>query len=117
MLVTKRVYEADGKTVRQECTVEYDFGDNLDAAVEKFGEEAVFRGYVAAAKIALQGVMGNNMAKEKSDEEIQNLVDEWIYGAVTQTRKTMLEKAMDQVGKMSPDEKAAFLARLKEDAE
>lgn len=90
------VVDDEGKVVNQEVQVEYDFGDNLDAAVETCGADTVFSNFKANAKVALQGIMRNNLKAGKTAEQIQELVNSWKPGVVME--------------KTSVDPKQAFMA-------
>jgi hypothetical protein len=96
-----------------EATVSYDFGENLDEAVELFGAEVVYKRFRAAAVVDLQGVIRRNLQGEnpKSEEEIQAAIDEWKPG-VQRARKSKQEKALDLLEGMSDEERASFLEAL-----
>lgn len=98
--------------------VNYDFGDSLQDAVDKFGEDVVFESFKAHAKINLQALLRRAMAPDKegnvkSDAEIHQMVSEWKPGVSQVTRKSSLEKAQDQVEKLSPDEVKKLLESLR----
>ena len=52
------------------ATVSYDFGENLQDAVAKFGEEVVFTNMQQSMKISLQALLRRGFDKGQSDEEI-----------------------------------------------
>lgn len=94
---------------RPPITTYYDFGDNLEEAVEKFGEEAVFSRYLSAGTVDLQGYIrgmmkkmtgeGDDAAYENSDEEIVAAVKDYVLG-VKKAAKTPKEKAMELLQSM-----------------
>lgn len=102
------------------ATVTYDFGDNLDEAVEKFSSEVVYSRFKSAATIDLQALIRRHLgAKDengnpapKSQEEIQALVNQWSPGAQTRTRKTDKQKAEELLTKLPPAQLAELLAQL-----
>ena len=55
-----------------ECTVEYDFGADLDASVELFGSEKVYDGFLANAKVGLQSGLRACLAAGKDCQEFAN---------------------------------------------
>ena len=99
-------------------SVDYDFGDNLQEAVELFGDDVVFSRFKAAAVVDLQALIRRHLGgeKPKTAEEIQALVSEWKPGVSKRVRKSTTEKAQDLIGQMSAEEKAALLASLQADA-
>ena len=96
------------------ATITYDFGDDLDAAVERFGADVIFSRFVAAATVDLQALIRRNLKGEnpKSESEIQGLVDEWSPGISTRARKSPQEKAQAAIDALSDDEKATLLESL-----
>lgn len=95
-------------------TVSYDFGDDLDSAVELFGADVVFQRFKAAATIDLQSLIRRHISgeKPKTQEEIQGIVDEWTPGVTTRTRKSPKEKVLSILEGLSEEERARLLAEL-----
>jgi len=95
------------------ATVKYDFGSTLGEAVEKFGEEVVYKRFCAAVTIDIQALIRRNLGGETpaSTQEIQATLNEWKPG-VQRARKSQKEKAMDLLEAMSDADKAAILAEL-----
>jgi hypothetical protein len=106
------------------ATVSYDFGDNLDEAVELFGEEVVFMRFKSAATIDLQALIRRHLgAKDKegkptpkSEEDIQKLAAEWTPGVQTRKRKTDKQKAEELLSKLPAAQLAELLASLQNGA-
>jgi len=96
------------------ATVNYDFGDDLDGAVDLFGADVIFSRFAAAATVDLQALIRRHLKGEnpKSEKEIQVLVSEWKPGTSTRVRKTPQQKAQEAVEALSDDEKAALLESL-----
>jgi hypothetical protein len=94
--------------------VTYDFGDNLEQAVEIFGAEVVFSRFKAAAIVDLQALIRRHLDSDppKSAEEIQALATEWRPGVSTRKRKSTKEKAEDLFSQMSAEERTALLESL-----
>jgi hypothetical protein len=91
----------------------YEFGDTLEDAVAKFGDKAVFNGYIAEAKIALQGVIRDALNKGKTSEEIDAIVIEWKPG-ISRPRiaQDPMEAMMAKFLKMDDAGKRDFLQKL-----
>lgn len=96
------------------ATVKYDFGDTLEAASEKFGDDVIFSRFVAAATVDLQALIRRNLKGEnpKSEKEIQALVNEWQPGVSTRTRKSPQEKAAAAIEALTDEQKAELLESL-----
>jgi hypothetical protein len=96
------------------ATVTFDFGDDLDGAVELFGADVVFSRFVSAATVDLQALIRRNLSGEepKSEEEIQGIVSEWRPGVSTRKRKSAKEKAAEAIDALSDDERQALLDSL-----
>lgn len=103
-----------------EATVNYDFGGNIENAVDKFGAEAVYAVFEQQATVKLQAVIRGMLKKGATPEEIQARVDKYVIGTVNRaegTGKSTEEKLLKSFAKMSVDEQVAFLAKLKSQAE
>ena len=94
----------------------FDFGGSTARAVELFGEEAVYNGFIKGAKVALQGNVRAKLSLEgedaKTDDEILAEAADWKPGtrATRATSKTSkIEKLLEG---MEDDEKAALLLKL-----
>ena len=102
--------------------VEYDFGDNLQDAVEKFGEDVVFSRYKASAVIDLQSFIRGKIRQQMSAEgfsgdldtdAIQEAVSEWTLGVKAQrSAKSAEEKARDLLARLPAEVRAQLLAEI-----
>lgn len=93
--------------------VEFDLPEG-QALIDKYGVELVTSKAHGALVIDIQAVMRRHIEAGKSAEEIQKAVDEWqpgVRGPVT--KQSPFEKALGALGKLSEEEKAALLAKLK----
>jgi hypothetical protein len=108
-----KVSASNDETARS-IEVPYDFGDNLDQACELFNDNIVFEGFVSDATVGLQGFVRRLLKLEGdkivSDEDILLKASEWRPGA--KPKKSALDKAMELLGKLSAEEKAAVLASI-----
>lgn len=100
------------------CTVEYDFGDNLDEAVSRFGADVVFARFKSASVVDLQALVRRHLQgeKPKTPEEIQALANEWKPGVATRKRKSTTEKIEELLSGMSEADRAAAIAALQAQA-
>ena len=96
----------------RQVSVAYDFGDNLDQAVELFGADLVFNRYESAVTIDLQALIRRGIKADKTDEEIAKMAAEWKPGIKQVVRKSAQEKIKDAFGAMSEDDKKAMLEQL-----
>lgn len=99
------------------ATVTYDFGDNLEEAVEKFGADVVFARFKNAATVDLQALIRRHLdtapdAPKKTAAEIQELATAWKPGVVTRKRKSASEKFEELFGQLSETDRQAMLEKL-----
>jgi len=105
------------------ASVSFDFGDNLNEAQEKFGDDVVFSRFVAAATVDIQALIrrhlkaptdkdGNSTGEPKTEAEIQAIVADYKPGTSTRVRVSAAEKANRAIEALSPEEKAALLESL-----
>lgn len=100
------------RTNGPEIKVEYDFGNNIAAMVQKFGEETVFNHAKGSLVVSLQGWLRAQLDTEKKPGEIKEAAKTWKPGQRKQG-KTAAEKLRDSLAKMSPEDRAALLKELK----
>jgi hypothetical protein len=104
--------EATYKDTGRKCMVNYDFGEDVNEAVEKFGAEVVHTNFIAQAKVRAQAIMRDLMEKGKTDEEIQNEINAWKPGIQRARTVDALATVQTKFNTMSDEEKAAFIADL-----
>jgi hypothetical protein len=103
----------DGEAVILEASVNYDFGDNLQAAIENCGEEAVFSNFVANAKVGLQSIIRSKLKQGLTPDQIQAIADSWKPGMVADKVQIDPAQAIKAAfNTWSPEKKAEFLAGL-----
>lgn len=99
-------------SVERSISVEYNFGENLAEAVEKFGEDAVFNGFMADGKVGLQAFVRARLGKTDeeymTDEQILAEAEAWKPGQRKQAADPMA-KLQALLSKLSPDQRAALL--------
>jgi len=93
----------------------YDFGDTLDQASEKFGDDVVMDNYKKSARISVQTRIRDLMKAGKTDDEIREYVEkEWVPGLKTaRVQVSTAEKLLKAFSKMPAEEQALILAALK----
>lgn len=117
-MATEIITTKDGKDAEsRKVSVEFDFGNDLEDAVSKFGAEAVFAGFKADATVGLQAFVRSRMkATEEdseelkyTDEEIVAAVAEWKPGVKTRKSADPLEKLKALLDKLPAEARAALL--------
>ena len=103
---------SDGGT-SVEC--DYDFGDDIEDMVERFGDEVcknMIRGHI---KFGLQGAMRRWLTEGLDADEIQEKVAAYLPG-LSKPKKSAVEKERDRLSKLDPEtrerEKEALRALL-----
>lgn len=94
--------------------VTYDFGDNLQDAVAKFGEEVVFSRFESAAVIDAQALIRRGIKAEKTDEEIASTLAAWKPGVKQVVRKSASEKIKDAFSGLTAEQKKEMLKALRD---
>jgi hypothetical protein len=105
----------EARTTKSDRVVstQYDFGSNLDEAVEKFGEAVVYGVFLDQAVIRLQAMLRRCIEGEVPDKEIPEKVAQWKMTVGGRERKSAAEKVQDLLGKMSPEQKQELLKSLR----
>lgn len=108
---------ADGS---RSLSVNYDFGDNLDEAVQKFGADVVFTKFRASAIIDLQGRIRSGLKrtgeKVMTDEQIVASLANWKPTIATLgagSRKVTVEGLLEKAAKMTDEDRRTLLEQLK----
>lgn len=91
--------------------VNFDMPADLDGLVARFGADSVYSNAVGSYVISLQALCRRHI--EKSDEEIQDLVNNWDPNTRSPAvKQTAFERASSALGKLSAEERAALIAKL-----
>lgn len=92
-------------------SVNFEFPESLEGLSEKFGSDAVYDAAVGQFIISIQATCRRHI--EKSDAEIQALVDSWNPNErAAAVRATPEERAKNAVAKLSPEARAELLRQL-----
>lgn len=90
----------------------YDLPESLADLTAKFGEEAVASAARGAFVISLQALARRHIGK--TDAEIEELAKNWNPNERTPAvKQTAFEKASSALTKLSPEEKAELLKKLR----
>ena len=112
---TGKIKGSDGKPVS--ISIEYDFGENLEDAIKKYGEVVVFDLYKAAANIRVQNIARSALLNGKAPEEVVKLAEKYVLGtSVSKGPRDPVRTAETAVSRMSPEDEKKFLLKLKERA-
>jgi hypothetical protein len=114
MASEKFMTSESGEKEARKIELTYDFGDNLDAAAEKFGDDVVMDAFVKSAKIQLQARVRDLMKAGKTDAELMEYVqNEWVPGLKTaRVQVSTAEKLIKAFGKMTAEDQARILAAM-----
>lgn len=104
--------KATKSNMDREVAVSVDLGDGLQDAVAKFGEETVFAGFQAQAKIRAQAIIRDMMTEGKSDEDIQTFMNGWKPGMTRERQSDPTAAFMNKFSTLSPEEQAKFIEEL-----
>lgn len=95
-----------------EVSVSFDFGADLDEAVEKHTKEQVFALYKAKGVIAVQDAGRRLLTSGKSPEEVIELMKSFKFGMTLRTPVDPKTAAMSALSGMTPEERTQFLKDL-----
>jgi len=93
--------------------VGYDFGENVEQAIEMFGAEVVHSNFIRASKITLQAVMRRSLEANKTDEDISNIAASWKPGVALERSFDPLAALTNKMKNMSDADIAAVFEKLK----
>lgn len=103
---------ANTKDGEHSIEFDYDFGDSLEQAVERFGAEIVWAHTLRSLTIAVQGAARGMMKSGKSKDEILDAMSKWKPGTPREV-KSNEEKMRDLVAKMTPEQLEALQEQLR----
>lgn len=98
---------------QKSLTVNYDFGDNLQDAVTKFGEDVVFSNMQQSMKISLQALIRRGFDKGVTDEEIAAQAAGWKPGVAAQRTADPVAAIMAKWQGIPAEKRAELLKQLK----
>lgn len=93
-----------------EVSVDFDFGNNLDEVVSKFGDKAAFKSAVAGLKVQFRGWLLAQFISGKSAETIQaELSSAGWTPSERKARATKMDKLRNFIASLPPEEQVAFV--------
>jgi len=108
--------EITAKKNENTATVTYDFGDNLEDAREKFGDEVVFSHFVSKAKITAQAAIRRYLESGVDEDTIQEKMQDWQPGVSLERTVDPVAAVMRKFSSMTADDQAALIESLKSQA-
>lgn len=103
---------ANTKDGEHSIEFDYDFGDTIEAAIEKFGRDIVQSHLFRSLTIAAQGAARGMMKSGKEKQAILDAMAKWKPGEPRQM-KTKEEKMRELVASMSPEQLEALQNEIK----
>ena len=97
----------------KDVVVYYDFGENLEQALDLFDEKVIFSNFRASAKITAQAAMRRYLEAGKSVEEIAELMKNWKPGVALERKSDPVAAFKAKFASMSEADKIKALAELK----
>ena len=116
--MSKVVTSAGKASDSRKLEVEFDFGENLTDAIERFGEDVVFANYKRQASVGLQALIRSHLKQTtevgefaKTDEEIIAAIQSWTPSDGTVQRVDPSAKLEALLGKISEEDRVALLEK------
>ena len=103
--------EINGEKVK--VTVNYDFGENLDEARQKFGDEVVYSNYRAHAIVTIQSIVRRGIVAGKTPEAIQDEVSGVVLGVARRTSRDPVEAFYTKFQGLDKAAQADLIKKLK----
>ena len=97
----------------KDAVVYYDFGENLEQALDLFDEKVIFSNFRASAKITAQAAMRRYLDAGKPGEEIAELMKNWKPGVALERKSDPVAAFKAKFASMSEADKIKALAELK----
>lgn len=109
----------------EKVSANYDFGNDLAEAVEKFGEETVFTNFIANSAVTLQSNYRRWAKKWLEDEDnnvedggvalstyLQGKADKWVIGVISREKMSKVEKAFKATAGMTKEQLEEYAAKI-----
>lgn len=104
---TKKIGDVD-----KEAAILYDFGGSVEAAVEKFGADVVYSGFVRSAVITAQAVMRRLLEDGEDQASVETKMEAWKPGVSIERTVDPIKATIAKFDKLSPEEQADLIAKL-----
>ena len=103
----------EGSPVWVDVAGQYDFGENLNDAADKFGADVVFSQFVSGATVKIQALMRDKKKAGQTDEQIQEFLNTYKIGMVVErTAVNPLEAFKAAFKMMTPEQQRQQLIDL-----
>lgn len=99
--------------VDKAATTTYDFGENVQDMINKFGAEVVLSNARANMVITAQSAMRRYLEGGKSQEEIAGIMKSWKPGVALARQVDLVAPLVSQWGSFTPEKQAEILRTLK----
>ena len=107
------VLDGEGAPIWVEVAGQYDFGENLQDAADRFGADVVFSQFVSAATVKIQSLMRDKKKAGQTDEQIQDFLNTYKIGMVIErTAVNPLEAFKAAFKMMTPEQQREQLIAL-----
>ena len=107
------VNEKKGITEQMSCTVNFDVPDTVAEYTQRYGEEVSKAILDQQLNVKVQAGIRGKLIKGRTAEEIQAWADSYVPGAPP-SRKDPVEDLASKMAKLTPEQRDALKARLKE---
>ena len=95
------------------AVIAYDFGENIEDAVKKFGAEVVFTNFKRTATITAQAAMRRSLEGGKSQEDIAASMAGWQPGVAMERVVDPVAALVSRWDNYSAEEQAEIIKKLK----
>ena len=112
-MAAKEIAATSKKLDPRVAKINYDFGDDFEGAVAKFGKESILSNFIANAVVTIQAGIRGLAEKGKTDSEIQAVYDAWKPG-IARPRVADTTSLLDRFAKLDESKQEDLLAKLKE---
>lgn len=94
------------------ATVNFDFGETVEEAVEKFGADVVLSGFIRTSTITAQAAIRRYLEVGLEQEAIEEKMTDWKPGVTIQRVVDPVAAILRKADDMEGDELEALIAKL-----
>tara|TARA_R100000655_G_scaffold80569_2_gene119994 strand:- start:119 stop:460 length:342 start_codon:yes stop_codon:yes gene_type:complete len=98
------------------ATIEYNFGENVQEAIEMFGEDVVFAGFTKSAKITAQSAIRRYLTAGVDEDGIQEKMNSWKPGVALERVSDPVSAIKNKFANLDDDAKLELIKQLKASA-
>jgi hypothetical protein len=98
--------------VEKDAVVAFDFGGDLDAAVELFGKDVIYANFVRSAVITAQAAIRRMLEDGKNQEEVTAKMASWKPGTPLERVSDPIGATIAKFGALSNEDQAALIEKL-----